>query len=126
MSKCPCKIFLEQLLVSGEFEKSESFLNTFMISGEPQILYFGAIKMLTHIALQNSQYNKAIKLLDNGLRRMSKNDAIELKLIKTHVFILQGKSDQAKSILDEITSEEKLPRHLKQKSEEIIGMMHKK
>ena len=73
-----------------------------------------------------NEYNKAIKLLDNGLRRMSKNDAIELKLIKTHVFILQGKSDQAKSLLDEITSEEKLPRHLKQKSEEIIGMMHKK
>ena len=43
--------------------------------------------------------------------------------IKTHVFILQGKTDEAKSLLNEIPSKEKLPRHLKQKSEEIIGMM---
>ena len=54
---------------------------------------------------------------------MSKNNSIELKLIKTVVLIGQGKTNIAKSLLDQIISEEKLPQHLKQKSEELIGMM---
>ena len=108
---------------NDQFVESESFLNTFMNSGEPEILYFGAIKMLTHIALQNNHYDKAIRLLDNGLRKMSKYESIELKLIKTLVLKDQGKTDKAKSLLNEIISEEKLPRDLKQKSEELIGMM---
>ena len=108
---------------NNEFEKSESFLNTFMISGEPQILYLGAIKMLTYIAVKNNHYDKAVKLLDDGSEKISKSDYIELKLIKALVLRDQGKTDMAKSLIDEIILEKKLPRHLKQKSEEISAMM---
>jgi len=108
---------------NNEFLKSELYLNTFMNSKESEILYTGAIKMLTQIALQDNQYRKAIKLLDNGLREVSKNNSIELKLIKTVVLKDQGKTDEAKSLLNEIILEEKLPPHLKQKSEELIGLM---
>jgi len=113
------KIYFE----NNDFVKSESFLNTFISFGDPEILYFGAIKMLSHIALQNNQYDKAIKLLDNGSKNVSKNESIELKLIKTLVFKDQGEIDEAKNLLNEIISQEKLPIHLKQKSEELIGMM---
>ena len=108
---------------NNELEKSEVFLNAFMNSGDYEIIHVGAIKMLTQIALQNSQYDKAIKLLDNGLRKISKNDSIELKIYKIFVLINQGDNDQAKSLLEEILLEKNLPRHLKQKSEELIGMM---
>ena len=108
---------------NNEFAKSESFLNTFMNSSDSEILYCGAVKMLTHIALQNSHYDKAIKLLDNGTKKVSKNDSIELKLIKTLVLKDQGKTDTAKRLLDKIISGKKLPQHLKNKSEELIGMM---
>ena len=113
------KIYFE----SNEFVKSESFLNNFISYADTEILYLGAIKMLSHIALQNNHYDKAIKLLDNGIKKMSKNNSIELKLIKTVVLKGQGKTNIAKSLLDQIISEEKLPQHLKQKSEELIGMM---
>ena len=113
------KIYFE----SSDFVKSESFLNTFINSGKTEILYLGAIKMLTNIAMQNREYDKAIKLLDSGSKNVSKNDYIELKLIKTLVLKNQGNTDKAKSLLDEIISEKKLPRALKQKSEELIGMM---
>ena len=113
------KIYFE----SNEFVKSESFLNNFISYADTEILYFGAVKMLTHIAMENNEYDKAIELLDNALKTLSKNDIIELKLIKTLVLNDQGKIDKAKSLLDEIMLEKKLPRHLKQKSEEIIGMM---
>ena len=113
------KIYFE----NNEFVKSESFLNTFISSGETEILYLGAIKMLIHIAIENSQYDKAIKLLDNGSRKLTKNESIELKLMKILVLKDQGRIDIAKSLLDEIILEEKLPPHIQQKSEEIIGMM---
>ena len=113
------KIYFE----SNEYIKSESFLNTFLSSGDTEVLHLGAIKMLTYIALQNNEYDRAIKLLDSGLKNVSKNDSIDLRLIKTLVLKNQGNNDKAKSILDEIISEKKLPRHLKQKSEEFIGMM---
>ena len=63
------KIYFE----SNEFVKSESFLNNFISYADTEILHLGAIKMLSHIALQNNHYDKAIRLLDNGLRKMSKN-----------------------------------------------------
>ena len=108
---------------NNDFEKSESFLNPFVKSRDSEILYFGAIKMLTHIALENSDYDKALKLLDNSADEISAKDAIELKLIKAIILKDEGNIDKAKSLIDEIMSEKKLPQHLKQKSEEIIGMM---
>ena len=108
---------------NNEFEKSEAFLNTFMNSGDSEIFLVGTIKMLVHISLQNSQYDKAITLLDNSSRKVSKKDFIELKIYKVFALKNQGKNDQAKSLLEEIMLEKNLPRHLKQKSEELIGMM---
>ena len=108
---------------NNDFEESESFLNTFINSGNPEILYIGAIKMLAHISLQNRQFDKAIKLLDSVSRKISINNSIELKLIKAHILIGQGKNDKAKILIDEIMSQEKLPLHLKKRSEELIGMM---
>ena len=55
--------------------------------------------------------------------REAMSDIEELKLFKTLVLKDQGKIDKAKSLLDEIMLDDKLPAHLKQKSEEIIGMM---
>ena len=113
------KIYFE----NNEFEKSEVFLNTFMDSGNSEILHVGAIKMLTHIALQNSDYDKATNLLDNSAKKISKNGSIELKIFKSFVLINQGKIEKAKSLIEEIMLVERLPRHLKQKCEEFIGMM---
>ncbi len=107
----------------NEFMKSESFLNAFIKSGNLENFYVGALKMLTHIAIQNGEHDKAITMLDNGVNRTSKINSIEIKLIKTLVLNDKGNIDEAKSLINEIISEEKLPRHLKQKSEEIRGMM---
>ena len=79
--------------------------------------------MLANIALQNNEYDKAIKLLDSGLKKVSKNNSIELKILKTHVLKNKGNTNLAKEILEEVMLEKKLPRHLRQRSEELIGMM---
>jgi len=113
------KIYFE----NNEFEKSELFLNTFMNNKNSEILQVGAMKMLVNIALQDNQYEKAIKLLENVSKTTSKNGLIELKILKVSILKSQGKKEKAKSLIEEIMLIEKLPRHLKQKSEELFGMM---
>ena len=108
---------------NNEFGKSEKFLDLFLKAGDPQILCLGAIKMLVDIALNNNKYDKAIKLLDDGSKKVSKNDSIEIKLIKANILIKQGKTDLVKVLIDELEAVEKLPQHLNQEKEIIIGMM---
>lgn len=104
--------------------KAESYLNEYLNNSEPDILIPGTIKILSNIALKNNEFDKAIKLLDRGLRLgMDNNISNEFKLLKVSILIEQDKVEIAQNILNEILLEKKLPIHLKQRSEELIGMM---
>ena len=109
---------------NDDLDKSKTYLNAYLKDPEPDILIPGAIKMLSNIALKSSEYDKAIKLLDRGIRLDLNSDIInDFKLLKVSILKDQGKPEIAQNILDEILKEEKLPNHLKRLSEELIGMM---
>ena len=104
--------------------KAESYLNEYLNNSEPDILIPGTIKILSNIALKNNEFDKAIKLLDRGLRLgLDNNISNEFKLLKVSILIEQDKIEISQNILNEILLEKKLPTHLKQRSEELIGMM---
>ena len=109
---------------NNELIKAESYLNEYLNNSEPDILIPGTIKILSNIALKNNEFDKAIKLLDRGLRLgLDNNISNEFKLLKVSILIEQDKVEIAQIILNEILLEKKLPIHLKQRSEELIGMM---
>jgi len=109
---------------NDDLDKSKTYLNAYLKDPEPDILIPGAIKMLSNIALKSSEYDKAIKLLDRGIRLDLNSDIInDFKLLKVSILKDQGKPEIAQNILDEILKEEKLPNHLKRLSEELIGML---
>ena len=109
---------------NNELIKAESYLNEYLNNSEPDILIPGTIKILSNIALKNNEFDEAIKLLDRGLRLgLDNNISNEFKLLKVSVLIEQDKVEIAQYILNEILLEKKLPIHLKQRSEELIGMM---
>ena len=108
---------------NNDFEKSASYLDTYMSAGKPKILKIGALKMSTHIAMQKDQYDKALNLLDNASRKMSKYEVLELKLIKAEVLKHQGEINKSTILLNELRSEKNIPRYVKQRSEEFLGMM---
>ena len=109
---------------NDDLDKSKTYLNAYLKDPEPDILIPGAIKMLSNIALKSSEYDKAIKLLDRGIRLDLNSDIInDFILLKVSILKDQGKPEIAQNILDEILKEEKLPNHLKRLSEELIGMM---
>ena len=103
---------------------SESYLNDYLKNSEPDIFIPGTIIILSNIALKNNKFDKAIKLLDRGLGLgLDNNISNEFKLLKVSILIEQDKVEIAQNILNEILLEKKLPIHLKQRSEELIGMM---
>ena len=109
---------------NNELIIAESYLNEYLNDSEPDILIPGTIKILSNIALKNNEFDKAIKLLDRGLRLgLDNNISNEFKLLKVSILIEQDKVEIAQNILNEILLEKKLPIHLKQRSEELIGMM---
>jgi len=109
---------------NNDLTKAESYLNEYLNNSEPDILIPGTIKILSNIALKNNEFDKAIKLLDRGLRLgLDNNISNEFKLLKVSILIEQDKIEIAQNILNEILLEQKLPIHLKQRSEELIGMM---
>ena len=109
---------------NNELIKAESYLNEYLNNSEPDILIPGTIKILSNIAFKNNEFDKAIKLLDRGLRLgLDNNISNEFKLLKVSILIEQDKVEIAQNILNEILLEKKLPIHLKQHSEELIGMM---
>ena len=109
---------------NNELIKAESYLNEYLNNSEPDILIPGTIKILSNIALKNNEFDKAIKFLDRGLRLgLDNNISSEFKLLKVSIFIEQDKTEIAQKILNEILIEKELPIHLKQQSEELIGMM---
>ena len=109
---------------NDDLDKSKTYLNAYLKDPEPDILIPGEIKMLSNIALKSSEYDKAIKLLDRGIRLDLNSDIInDFKLLKVSILKDQGKPEIAQNILDEILKEEKLPNHLKRLSEELIGML---
>jgi len=109
---------------NNELIKAESYLNEYLNYSEPDILIPGTIKILSSIALKNNEFDKAIKLIDRGLRLgLDNNISNEFKLLKVSILIEQDKTEIAQNILNEILIEKKLPIHLKQRSEELIGMM---
>jgi len=109
---------------NNELIKAESYLNEYLNNSEPDILIPGTIKILSNIALKNNEFDKAIKSLDRGLRLgLDNNISNEFKLLKVSILIEQDKVEIAQNILNEILLEKKLPIHLKQRSEELIGIM---
>jgi|TARA_B110000263_G_scaffold249009_1_gene265349 predicted negative regulator of RcsB-dependent stress response len=107
-----------------DLNKSEEYLNKYLNDAEPNVLVPGAIKILSSIALNNSEYDNALKLLDKGIRlNLNANIINDFKLLKVSILKEQGKLEIALNILNNILSDESLPNHIKQRSEELMGMM---
>tara|TARA_B110000438_G_scaffold219410_1_gene212370 strand:- start:99 stop:767 length:669 start_codon:yes stop_codon:yes gene_type:complete len=107
-----------------DLNKSEEYLKKYLIDAEPNVLVPGAIKILSSIALNNSEYDNALKLLNKGIRlKLNANIINDFKLLKVSILKEQGKLEIALNILDNILSDESLPNHIKQRCEELMGMM---
>ena len=109
---------------NGDFVNSSLHLNDFLIHVDDDILALGAIKMLSEISLKNNNFNEALSILDRDRKYKFTNSSIlDLKLIKANIFIAMNDSKNGKTILEEIDNQKPLPSHIKQRLEELYGMI---
>ena len=109
---------------NSDFINSSLHLNDFLKYSDDDILVCGAIKLLTEISLKNNNFEEALRNLDKAKNYKFSNSLIlDLELMKALAFINMGDSKNGKAILEEIDNQRDLPSHIKQRLEELYGMI---
>ena len=109
---------------SSDFINSSLHLNDFLKYSDEDILVCGAIKLLTEISLKNNNFEEALRSLDKARNyKLSNSLVLDLKLMKAFTFLIMDDSKNGKVILEEINNQKNLPSHIKQRVEELYGMI---
>jgi len=108
----------------GDFDGAKNYLDEYMKDHYIDIFIPGASKMLASIAVINGDSNAAEKYLDNGIEiTYSETDKMGLKLEKARIMLNANRLSEARSIIKEISNTENIPQRIKQKTEELHGML---
>ena len=109
---------------NSDFVNSSLYLNDFLNNSDDDILVCGAIKLLTDISLKNNNPEEALKNLDKAKKyNFSNSLMLDIELLKVTTFLVMDNPNSGKSILEEIGNQKSLPPHIKQKVEELYGMI---
>ena len=109
----------------ADFVNSLLHLNDFLkYSDDDDILVCGAIKLITEISLKNNDSEEALKNLNKAKNHNFSNSlTLDLELMKVAIFTIMDDSKSGKVILEEINDQKILPPHLKQRVEELYGLI---
>ena len=109
---------------NSDFINSSLHLNDFLKYSDDDILVCGAIKILTEISLKNNYFEEALRNLDKAKNyKFSNSLLLDLELMKASIFLNMDDSENGKVILEEIGNQKDLPTHIKQRLEELYGMI---
>ena len=109
---------------NSDFINSSFYLNDFLNKSDDNILVCGAIKLLTEISLKNNNPEEALKNLDKARNyNFSNSLMLDIELMKVVTFLVMNDSKNGKAILEEIDNQKDLPSHIKQRIEELYGMI---
>ena len=108
----------------GNFDDAKNYLEKYMKNHNIDIFVPGASKMLAAIAVNNGDSNAAEKYLDDGIEiTYSETDKMVLKLEKARIILNANRVSEARSIVEEISGTDNIPQRIKQKTEELHGML---
>ena len=103
-------------------EEAGRFLNSYLKKNPKGFLAASASIMLADIAANGSQLKEGIQILEKGIRNVnSKKDLRLLQLRKAELELRQGNKDIAKTIVEELLSEDDITNWNKQIAQEILG-----
>ena len=108
----------------GDFIDAEKYLLQYMEEHPVDIFIPGASKMLAAIAVINGDRNTAEKYLNEGIDLVSReSDKLVLKLEKAQLILSGSRGPEAKLLIDHVLNAENIPPGIKQKAEEMLGMI---
>ena len=109
---------------NSDFINASLHLNDFLKYSDDDILVCGAIKLLTKISLKNNNFEEALRNLDKARNYNFSNSLIlDIELMKVATFLVMNDFKSGKAILEEIDNKKNLPSYIKQRMEELYGMI---
>ena len=109
---------------NSDFINSSLHLNDFLKYSNDDILVCGALKLLTEISLKNNNFEEALRNLDKAKNyKFSNSLMLDLELMKASTFLKMDDLKNGKAILEEIANQKDIPSHIKQRLEELYGMI---
>ena len=108
----------------GKYNEAETFLNDFLDNSENAMLVCGAIKRLVDIYLQENDFSKSFEMIAKAkMFNINNISEMELKLLEITTFLKINDLKNARNELDKILENKNLPMHIKQKSDELAGLL---
>ena len=109
---------------NSDFINSSLHLNDFLKYSNDDILVCGALKLLIEISLKNNNFEEALRNLDKAKNyKFSNSLMLDLELMKASTFLKMDDPKNGKAILEEIANQKDIPSHIKQRLEELYGMI---
>ena len=114
------KIAYEQ----GNFDEAKILLNYFLNNNKEATFVCGAIKQLVGISFNENDFSKSLDIIAKANKFDINNvSKLELKLLQINTFIKMDDFQNAKIQIKEILKNKNIPAHVKQKIDELEGML---
>ena len=106
------------------YEKAKMLLYNYLENANDAILICGAIKQLVDISIQEKNYYQVFDIISKADDfKIDRPSFFDLELLKVAAYIGLDDSKNAKYTLDKISNFDNLPQHVKQKMDELYGML---
>ena len=109
---------------NNNYDEARTYLNKYINSASDPIIACGAIKLLHSISSQNGNHAESLDILKKGNRfNLGSGSKLDLKLLEAYTNIKLNDFTNARKKIDEILQLKKIPSSVRQKADELNGMM---
>ena len=109
---------------NNKYDDAKTYLNKYINSASNPVIACGAIKLLHSISSQEGNHSESLEILKKGNKfNLGSGSVLELQLLKAFTNIKLNDFTNARKNIDDILQLKKIPSSVKQKADELNGMM---
>ena len=109
---------------NNNYDEATIYLNKYINSASDPIIAFGAIRLLHSISSQNGNHAECLDILKKGNKlNLGMGSKLELALLEAYTNIKLNDIASARKKIDKILQLKKIPSSIRQKADELNGMM---
>ena len=109
---------------NNNHNEARTYLNKYINLESDPVIACGAIKLLHNISSQNGNHTESLDILKKGYKfNLGMGSKLELQLLEAYTNIKLNDFANARKKIDKILQLKKIPSSIRQKTDELNGMM---
>ena len=109
---------------NNNYDEAITYLNKYINSASDPIIVCGAIRLLHSISSQNGNHAECLNILKKGNKfNLGIGSRLELQILEAYTNIKLNDFASARKKIDKILQLKKIPSSIRQKADELNGMM---